>query len=134
VSTLKVLVVDDSVGDFRLINISLEQAMGDEVSLDHALSVDAAAQMIRETDYDVIVHDLFLPPWGPEAITATYKIAPSTPIIAISGQSSPDLHRIAVANGAKLFCSKSDLGGGNIGSILAQVVPAFTNPASDANC
>lgn len=107
--------------------------MGKSVALDHARSIDVAARMIGETEYTVILHDLFLPPWGPEAITATYKIAPNTPIIAISGQTSPDLHRTAIANGARLFCSKSDLGGGNIASILAQLLPDFAKPESGAN-
>ena len=111
----------------------MEQAMGKSVALDHARSIDVAARMIGETEYTVILHDLFLPPWGPEAITATYKIAPNTPIIAISGQTSPDLHRTAIANGARLFCSKSDLGGGNIASILAQLLPEFAKPESGAN-
>jgi CheY-like chemotaxis protein len=125
VSTFRVLVVDDSTADFDLIDISMEEALGNTVALDHATTMDIAAQLIGKNEYSLILHDLFLPPWGPESITATYKIARDTPIIAISGQSSPDLHRTAVSNGAKLFCSKADLGGGNIASILAQIVPDF---------
>jgi len=82
-----------------------------------------AAEKIKENDYSLILHDLYLPPWGPESILETYKIARDTPIIAMSGTSSADLHRTAVSNGAKRFCSKSDMGGGNIVSIIAQVVP-----------
>lgn len=125
VSNPRVLVVDDDDLDFKLIDISMREASGKSVTLDHAVSVSEPARMIGGADYTVILHDLFLPPWGPEAITATYKLAPTTPIIAMSGQSSPELRRTAIANGARLFCSKSDLGGGNIASILAQIVPDF---------
>lgn len=124
-SKLRVLVVDDSVADFNLIDISMEQALGDSVTLDHASTVDAAAQMIGKNDYSIILHNLFLPPWGPEALVATYKAARNIPIIAMSGQSSPELHRTAISNGARLFCSKSDLDGTNIASVLAQIVPEF---------
>jgi DNA-binding NtrC family response regulator len=124
-SVLRVLVIDDTVADFDLINISMETALGDGVTLDHASTVDAAAALIGENDYSIILHDLFLPPSGPEGVLETYKIARNIPIIAMSGQSSPELHRTAVANGAKLFCRKSDLDGDNIASILSQILPAF---------
>lgn len=128
-SKLRVLVVDDSAADFDLLGISMEQALGGNVVLDHALSLENAAEMIGKNDYDIILHDLFLPPAGPEGITETYKIARNTPILAMSGQSTPELHRTALSNGAKLFCSKTDLGGGNIASILAQIVPEFAEDA-----
>lgn len=127
-SNLRVLVIDDSVEDFNLIEISVEEALGAGIALDHATTVTAAANMISENNYSVILHDLFLPPSGPEAVLETYKAAPNIPIIAISGQSSPELHRTAIANGAKLFCSKSDLSGNNIASILAQIVPEIRHP------
>ena len=102
----------------------MKDVMGGRYVLDHAASLEAAAQMIRDNDYAAIIHDLYLPPSGPESIVETYKIAPDTPIVAMSGQSSPELHRTALANGAALFCSKSDLTGENLGSILGQVVSA----------
>lgn len=121
--SLRALIVEDNRGDFDLIDMQLQNALGDSMSLDHAASVEDAADLMGRNSYAVIIHDLFLPPWGPEAITAAYKNAPETPIVAISGQSTPELHRTAIANGAKLFCAKSDLQGENIVSILAQLVP-----------
>lgn len=125
-STERVLVVDDNTADFDLIAISIKTAMADRFVIDHAASLDTATQMIRDHDYAVIIHDLYLPPAGPESIVKTYKIASDTPIVAMSGQSSPELHRTALANGAALFCSKSDLKGENLVSILAQVLPTAT--------
>lgn len=127
-STFSVLVIDDSTADFDLIDLSIQSALGSSVTLHHAKSMDIAAQKIKENDYSVILHDLYLPPWGPESIIETYKIAPDTPIIAMSGTSSADQHRTAVSNGAKLFCSKSDIGAGNIASIIGQVVPGLRQP------
>lgn len=121
--SLRALIVEDNPGDFGLIDMQLQQALGDRMSLDHATSVEDAADLMGRNSYAVIIHDLFLPPWGPEAITAAYKNAPDTPIVAISGQSTPELHRTAIANGARLFCAKSDLRGENIVSILARLVP-----------
>lgn len=125
---LKALVVEDNPGDFDLIDSWLQQALGDRMSLDHATSIEAAAELMDQNNYAVIIHDLFMPPWGPEAITAAYKNAPETPIVAVSGQSTPELHRTAIANGAKLFCAKSDLQGENIVSILGQLVPGIDPP------
>lgn len=126
--SLKALVVEDNVGDFDLIVAWLEQSLGDRISLDHASSIEAAAELMDRNSYAVIFHDLFLPPWGPEAITTAYKKSPETPIVAMSGQSSPELHRTAIANGARLFCAKSDLQGDNIVSILALLVPDIQAP------
>jgi DNA-binding NarL/FixJ family response regulator len=126
--SLKVLVVEDNIGDFDLIDTWLQEALGDRMSLDHASSVEGAADLMGRNSYAVIIHDLFLPPWGPESITAAYKNSPETPIIAMSGESSPELHRTAIANGATLFCAKSDLRGDNIVSILAQLVPGIKSP------
>lgn len=124
---LRALVVEDSVSDFDLIATWLQQAFGDRISLDHAASVEAAAELMGTHEYAVILHDLLMPPWGPEAITAAYKNSPETPIIAMSGETSPELHRTAIANGAKLFCAKSDLRGDNIVSILSHLVPDIQN-------
>jgi len=125
---LKALVVEDNVEDFDLIDVWLQEALGDRMSLDHASSVEAAADLMGRNTYAVIIHDLFLPPWGPESITAAYKNSPETPIVAMSGESSPELHRTAIANGATLFCAKSDLRGDNLVSILAQLVPGIKSP------
>lgn len=127
-STFIILVIDDSKADFDLIALSIQSALGSSVTLHHAVSMDQAAEKIKENDYSLILHDLYLPPWGPESIVETYKTAPDIPIVAMSGTSSANLHRTAVLNGAKLFCSKSDLSGGNIASILRQVVPEILQP------
>ena len=123
--TLRVLIIDDSVADFSLFSICLRQALGDDVTTEHAASIETAGELLANNEYSVIFHDLFMPPWGVEAITAAYKRSPNTPIIAISGASSPELHRMAIANGARLFCAKSDLRADTIASILAPVLPAF---------
>ena len=125
--SFKVLVVEDNMADFDLIAMCIQEALGQEVSTSRAASVEEAGELMSQCDYSVIIRDLFLPPYGAEAITAVYKRSPETPIIAISGESSPDLHRTAIANGAKLFCAKSDLRTDNIISILASVVPAIKN-------
>jgi hypothetical protein len=56
---LKALVVADDVEDFDLIDIWLQEALGDRMPLDHASSVEAAADLMGRTTYAVIIHDLF---------------------------------------------------------------------------
>lgn len=123
--SLRVLVVEDNVGDFDLIAIWLQEAFGEKFALDHAPSVETAADLMSTNEYSLILHDLLMPPWGPEAITAAYKNSPETPIIAISGETSPELHRTAISNGAKLFCAKSDLRGENLVSIFSHLIPGI---------
>jgi len=125
--SFKILVVDGSAADFELIAICLQDALGGEVETARATSVAEAAELMDRGTYTAIIHDLFLPPFGAESITSTYKKSPETPIIAVSDESSPELHRIAIANGAKLFCAKSELRADNIVSILASAVPAIRN-------
>lgn len=117
------LIVEDDVDQSELIRLYLEDAFGDRVSVHEALTIEAAANLIDDTDFAVIIHDLYLPPWGPEEVSQTYRKCSDVPIIAITGQTSPDLHRVAMANGARAFCSKEDLGAGNIASIVTQVAP-----------
>ena len=125
--TLRVLVVEDNTADFHLIEICLQEALGDEVSTEHAASVEEAGALMDKNDYAVIFHDLFLPSWGAEAITTAHKKSPNTPIVAISGDSSPELHRMAIANGAKIYCAKAHIRSDNIISILAPVLPELKN-------
>ena len=120
------LIVEDDVAQSELIRLFLEDAFGARVSVHEADTMEAAAQLIDETDFAVIIHDLYLPPWGPEGVSRTYKRCSGVPIVAITGQTSPDLHRIAMANGARAFCSKDDLGAGNIASIVTQVAPQLS--------
>jgi len=122
-STVRALVVEDSMAVFDLIHNYVEKTLGETVALNHTVTVASAAKLISENDYAVIIHNLFLPPWGPESVASTYKAARGVPIIVISGHPSPNLHRTAIANGARMFCSKGDLGKGHFGSIFTQVLP-----------
>ena len=125
------LIVEDDVAQSELIRLYLEDAFGERVSVHEALTMEAAADLIDDTDFAVIFHDLYLPPWGPEGVSRTYRKSAGVPIIAITGQTSPDLHRIAMENGARAFCSKEDLGAGNIASIVTQVAPQLLQADND---
>ena len=91
------LIVEDDVAQSELIRLYLEDAFGDRVSVHEALTIEAATNLIDDTDFAVIIHDLYLPPWGPEAVSQTYRKCSDVPIIVITGQTSPDLHRVAMA-------------------------------------
>ena len=56
---LKALIVEDNVEDFDLIDIWPQEALGDRMPLDHASSVEAAADLMGRTTFAVIIHDLF---------------------------------------------------------------------------
>lgn len=126
------LIVEDDVAQSGLIRVYLEEAFGARVSVHQADTMERAADLLDQVDFAVIIHDLYLPPWGPEGVSETYKKAADIPIVAVTGQTSPDLHRIAMVNGARAFCSKEDLGAGNIASIVTQVAPQLVQQDKDA--
>ncbi|MGB0632186.1 MAG: response regulator [Alphaproteobacteria bacterium] len=125
------LIVEDDVAQSGLIKLYLEDAFGAHVSVHEADTMEAAEKLIGQHEFAVIIHDLYLPPWGPESVSQTYRISKGTPIIAVTGQTSPDLYRIAMANGASAFCSKEDLADGHISSIVTQVAPDLKQADND---
>jgi hypothetical protein len=61
-STVRALVVEDSMAVFDLIHNSVEKTLGETVALNHTVTVASAAKLISENDYAVIIHNLFCRP------------------------------------------------------------------------
>lgn len=96
----RILVIDDDAGMRRLVRRYLERGAGHEV-FEAADGLDGL-KVFQQHPFDVVVCDLVMPNMsGLEAIVAMRAIAPSVPLIAISGgmwsrEMLPDALRLGV--------------------------------------
>lgn len=83
---LKILVVEDSEGDFILFEESLREEFLEPV-IDRAVTFSAAAKLLKsKSDYDTILLDLTLPDSrGTELVTDILDLAGQIPVIVLTG-------------------------------------------------
>ena len=121
---LRVLIVEDDPAQTELIRLRLEDVFPQHnPEVEMAGTVAAASTQLSDNAYDLIIQDLYMPPFGPESEATIFKAAGNTPILATSNMSTPELHRTATGHGAKAFCSKEDLISGETASIVRKLVP-----------
>lgn len=78
------------------------------VQMDAAADCVEALKNLRDRTYDLVLLDLKLPGvQGLDALTTLRKAAPSTPIVALSGEEDPDVVYRVVEAGAMGFIPKS---------------------------
>ena len=110
---MHVLVVRDKLGDSQLIQGMLEDELGHEAfSLHVACSVDEGREDIRDWAPDILLLDLSLADTvGLDAVGKIQAVAPSLPIIVLTGSHNQDLALSAMKAGAQDFLVKSELTG-----------------------
>jgi DNA-binding response OmpR family regulator len=105
-ATVRVLVIDDSPVDFRLV----ERALGAQFSLAHATTLAAGLAAAAAGRFDLIILDLCLDDSRGYGTFERARLAvPGLPIIVLSGTEDEELALRAVANGAQDFVRKSGL-------------------------
>jgi len=83
---LKILVVEDSEGDFILFEESLREEFSDPI-IERAVTFSSAAKLLKsQSDYDAILLDLTLPDSrGTELVTDVLELAGQIPVIVLTG-------------------------------------------------
>lgn len=106
-----ILVIEDNLGDFILINDYLEEQIP-LFELKHANNFTDAASLIKSKahNFDVILLDLTLPDkFGEELITETVSLAGKTPVIILTGYGDIDFSIRALSLGVTDYLVKEDI-------------------------
>lgn len=112
---LKVLVVEDSPSDLRLLQEALKPHMNNEFELIGEPNLEGGLRCIAAGQIDLVLLDLFLPESsGLETLEKMRQAAPETPIIILTGVYTDWLAIHALRLGAYCFLNKDWLNGKNL--------------------
>ena len=107
---MRVLLVEDREDDALLVRHALRRARGARFELRHVESLDQAERALAESPADIILLDLSLPDTrGLATLEAAMRIAPTTPIVVMTGLDDVEVARRAVQEGAQDYLVKGQL-------------------------
>ncbi|MEO8197636.1 MAG: response regulator [Thermoanaerobaculia bacterium] len=107
---LRLLLVEDSAGDARLLRemVAENSALGVDVS--HVESMAEAERQLALATFDVMVLDLDLPDAeGLEAVRRAHQIAPRVPVVVLTGRDDDSLAVQALHAGAEDYLVKDQI-------------------------
>jgi PAS domain S-box-containing protein len=109
---LKVLLIEDTPGDVRLIQDMLRQTRDLIFHLELANSLSAGLARLAEAPMDIMLLDLTLPDsYGIETFHKAYAEASGMPIVVLSGSDDEELAMSAVQAGAQDYIVKGQMDG-----------------------
>jgi len=116
---ITVLLVEDNVGDARLIVEALREAAAGDFVLEQVQRLEPALERLKRTGVDVVLLDLGLSDsQGIETFQRTHLAAPGKPIVIISGLDDKQMALEAVRLGAQDYLVKGRIEG----PLLAQAI------------
>ena len=109
-TTLNVLLVEDNVGDARLMMELLKEYENLEYTIHHVIRLSDALQILNEHQIDIILLDLSLPDsFGFETFTSMRDQAQNIPIVLLTGLDDENLAVNALKQGAQDYILKGQL-------------------------
>jgi len=115
---IKILLVEDNLGDMVLIREMLRDicdprlSFGYALSLNHASTLREAISFVQESKPDILLLDLSLPDArGLEGIEALREIAPEVPIVLITGDGDLKLAIKTLSQGVQDYLIKGQIDG-----------------------
>ena len=110
---VRILLVEDSPGEARLVREKLNEAGESRFELTHAVRLDEAFGFLDEVPFDVLLLDLGLPDsQGLDTFLMANARAPHLPIVIMTGLDDESLGAEAVRNGAQDYLVKGQVDGG----------------------
>jgi PAS domain S-box-containing protein len=107
VSTIKVLLIEDNLGDIQLVTQALKNRAFGSFSLVTENSLQAAFLRLKEEIYDVILAELLLSEHGSfEVISKLAELGNNVPIVILTGSANRDKALEAIKNGAQDYLIK----------------------------
>ncbi len=104
-----VLLVEDSDGDARLVQLMLQGTFGHNIEMTRARSLSEALSLIDASFVDCAILDLGLPDaYGLEAVRALKEHSPLMPIVVLTGAADSELAVAALAAGAQDYLVKGN--------------------------
>lgn len=107
---VRVLVVEDNPGDFRLVKCMLQEAKFNLFQIHNVEKLSLAEGMLSEIPYDAVLLDLNLPDSkGIDTFIELRKDHPEVPIVVLTGSTDEELAIRAVREGAQDYLFKDEL-------------------------
>ena len=108
--SVRILLVEDNLGDRRLIREMLAEATKMTFDLQYADRLQAAIEYMDQNDVEVILLDLGLPDsQGLETLRQVYAQASNTPIVVLTGLNDETVGVEAVSEGAQDYLIKGQV-------------------------
>ena len=120
---IRVLLVEDSPGDARLVGVLLEEEPGGPFFLEVAGTISDALRRMQRAGVDIILLDRQLPDslaW--EGLRAIRKDAPRVPIVVLTGSVDPRMYSEAIENGAQDYHVKGVFPSGVLGRTIGSAI------------
>ena len=107
---IKVLLVEDSPGDARLIREMLKEAAAAQFELVHVVSLDEALKLLGEASFDVLLLDLTLPDsQGLDTFFRVHTQVPDVPTVVLTGLADEVVGVEAVKGGSQDYLVKGQV-------------------------
>ena len=106
---LNILVVEDNLGDYVLIEQMLIEASDFQKEIHHVTTLSEAIALMERIACDVVLLDLSLPDsYGIDSFHRISRLFPQTPVIILSGLNDTRFANDAVKNGAQEYLVKGE--------------------------
>ena len=110
--SIRALLIEDNIGDSRLIREMLSEATDVSFDLKYADRLQVGLEQLGQGGTDVVLLDLGLPDsQGLETLDKTYALAPEVPIVVLTGLDDDTLGVKAVNRGAQDYLKKGQVDG-----------------------
>ena len=107
-NVIKVLLIEDNLGDARLFGEYLSESDGKCFRVEHCDRLSNGLQRLRHTEIDVLLLDLSLPDsTGMDTVIRVRAEAPDVPIVVLTGLEDEQVAIQAVKHGAQDFLFKN---------------------------
>ena len=115
----KILLIEDNLGDARLLREALAELGEPRFDLTHSETLGQGLEYLTKSDPDVVLLDLGLPDaQGLEAVRRTHSAAPAVPIVVLTGLNDDTTAIHALQVGAQDYLSKAQITAGLLWNAL----------------
>ena len=120
---IKVLLVEDNLGDARLLYEGLEEALPEQFQITHVRRLSEALEYLWEETCNVVLLDLGLPDsHGLDTLVVTRAQAPGVPIVVLTGFQDEGLAAEALKRGAQDYLVKGQVDSKLLGRSLRYAI------------
>ena len=120
---IKVLLVEDNLGDAGLLYEGLEEAVPGQFEMTHVRRLSEALEYLWEETCDVVLLDLGLPDsHGLDTLVVTRAQAPGVPIVVLTGFQDEALAVEALKGGAQDYLVKGQVDGTLLGRTMRYAI------------
>jgi DNA-binding response OmpR family regulator len=112
IENISILIIEDNLGDFRLLKEELQSESPSQFSINHSETLSEGINHLSENEVDVVLLDLSLPDsQGFDTFRKTREGFPEIPIVVLTGFDDEALATAAVKEGAQDYLVKGQIDG-----------------------